>query len=237
METMIATRIPESFFCSITKKIMVDPVLSASTGLSYEREAIVEKSAMDVSPPFLISNLALRETIRETVLSVARDLKVEKEKHTAAAIALLAMQKHTTSEEMEIGIKTLTGSFHRIRCATDATIFSIKNQISIVLNVPIQQQRLIFGGRQLEDIRFVYDYGITPGSVLHLVYRLRGGMFHETSGRFDFLSSSWRIPYHLTEDVISILQITHQEYQRHVDKKTRGDSSDGSGGGGGGGNN
>ena len=231
METIIATRIPESFFCSITKKIMVDPVLSASTGLSYEREAIVEKSAMDVSPPLLIPNLALREIIHDTVLSVARDLKVEKERQTTAAIALLAMQKHTTNEEMEIGVKTLTGSFHRIRCATDATIFSIKNEISLHLEVPIQQQRLVFGGRQLEDIQSVHNYGITPGSVLHLVYRLRGGMFHETSGRFDFLSSSWRIPFHLTEDVMSILAITHQEYQRHVDK-TRGDIGGGGGGGG-----
>lgn len=35
------------------------------------------------------------------------------------------------------------------------------------------QQRLIYGGKQLEDDRKVTDYGIVDGCTMHLVLRLR----------------------------------------------------------------
>ena len=44
-----------------------------------------------------------------------------------------------------------------------------------LLGIPPQQQRLIFGGKQMVDDKTVSEYGVNAGSVLHLVLALRGG--------------------------------------------------------------
>jgi hypothetical protein len=62
----------------------------------------------------------------------------------------------------------------------------LKSKIEPKEMVPVDQQRLIFAGRQLEDDVTLPSYGVHDKSIIHLVLRLRGGMFHESSGRSDF---------------------------------------------------
>ncbi|CAB9513141.1 Polyubiquitin (Fragment) [Seminavis robusta] len=52
-------------------------------------------------------------------------------------------------------------------------------------DIPMKEQRLVFAGRSLEDDKMLSDFNIQNESTLHLILRLRGGMYHESSGRVD----------------------------------------------------
>lgn len=51
----------------------------------------------------------------------------------------------------------------------------LKEMIGQKEGYPIEQQRLLYAGKQLEDDRSVYDYGLQAESTLFLVMRNRGG--------------------------------------------------------------
>ncbi len=71
-------------------------------------------------------------------------------------------------------VKTLTGKTVTFTTQATASIGDVKRQIEASEGVPVDQQRIIFSGKQLEDGRTCADYNMQKECTLHLVLRLRG---------------------------------------------------------------
>lgn len=83
----------------------------------------------------------------------------------------------TDGPTKQIFIKTLQGKTLTLDVSDTDSIASIKNKIFEKEGIPVEQQRLVFNGKQLEDNQTIADYNIEENSNIHLVLRLRGGIF------------------------------------------------------------
>jgi len=71
-------------------------------------------------------------------------------------------------------VKTLTGRTISLSLGRDALVWDAMFQIRQKERIPIEQQRLIFAGRQLQPSDTIAHVGAERESTFHLVLRLRG---------------------------------------------------------------
>jgi hypothetical protein len=93
-----------------------------------------------------------------------------------------------SSNSFRVFVKTLTGTTHNLLVNSETSIFILKKLVQDKQGIPSDQQHLLFANRQLDNEAALEDYNIQNESTIHLVLRLRGGMYHFTSGRQDFAS-------------------------------------------------
>ena len=84
----------------------------------------------------------------------------------------IVLEKRSTYQIFQ---KTLTGKTYTLDVNPSDSIKLYKIFCYYKIGIPIDQQRIIFAGRQLEDNHTFAYYNIQRESTLHFVLRLRGG--------------------------------------------------------------
>lgn len=112
------------------------------------------------------------------------------------------MKKRVNKSGYEVFIRTLSGRTITVCILPEMTIGNVKMEIYHKEGIPVCQQRLIYSGLQLDNDRMIGDYGLTAGTTLHLVLRLRGGMYNETSGKNGGFGPLKNITFAIKPDII-----------------------------------
>ncbi|CAG8668179.1 10468_t:CDS:1 [Cetraspora pellucida] len=115
---------------------------------------------------------------------------------------------------IQIFVKMLCGKSITIDCKPNDTIDDVKKKIQDKEGILAHQQRLIFGGRQLEGEKTVNYYDITKGCTLHLVLNLLGGGVVISYLSTDFLDPSYDCDFTNVNDQSATFTRGGADYRR-----------------------
>ncbi len=101
-------------------------------------------------------------------------LENRKRKPIASVEQQAPPKKQSVDDTITIFIKTLTGSTANLHVKQSNTILQVKKMFQEIDGTNVDEQKLIYAGRHLEDGHTLAHYNIYNESTLHCVRRLRG---------------------------------------------------------------
>lgn len=90
-------------------------------------------------------------------------------------IAILSRLRGGNGNSLKVHVKTFAGKTVTVEVDPEESIESLKTKIQSQEGIPPNQQRILFGGKQLDSKKKISDYDIENESTMHMVLRLRGG--------------------------------------------------------------
>lgn len=133
-----------------------------------------------------LNSLLLIKSVIKLTMNSAHSLESNCVSLPIDAVLKTLPQVSLICDDFPICIRTLTGKETYMNVHHKMIVSELKDMIEKIEQTPFDQQRLVYNGKQLEDDRTLDYYNIQKNTVVHIILRIRGGMFHETSARKDF---------------------------------------------------
>ena len=87
---------------------------------------------------------------------------------------MAAAAASSSSSEVSLTIKCVGAECCQLRVALDLSVRDLKQAVAAQMDVPVERQRLIYGGQVLKDDLPLRHYKLEDGVVVHLVARPEG---------------------------------------------------------------
>ncbi|KAL2101675.1 hypothetical protein ACEWY4_003436 [Coilia grayii] len=112
-------------------------------------------------------------------LSTGNGVSFSNDSSTLSAIGLkpgsCVMVLVTDPAPFQVFLKNENGKTSTYDVMPGDTVIAFKRKVYQKEKVQVEQQRIIYNGKQLDDGKKLEDYNILSGSTIFLVLRLRGG--------------------------------------------------------------
>lgn len=166
-------RTPEHLFLMKGSIVMYDfdaPVDFKDNKASFQTVFIKEHFNHE---PNLLENV--RENKKRKIESIKKKLSTKE--------ILKEMKQQEYRPDITVVIELLTNQRITVSINPHDTVQHLKEKIHSIIKTPPTDFTLTFARKRLEDDTYIYETNMMEGDKIYLIRRLRGGMFHVTSGR------------------------------------------------------